>query len=145
MSVVDNGREALAALGSQKFDLVLMDVQMPEMDGLEATAAIRASERQSGGHVPIIAMTAHAMKGDRERCLEAGMDEYISKPIHAGSCWRRSSGCWRALPASRDAGERPPCRSGCRGLERSPQGGQGRSEAGRDDRRQRPWRNRPAC
>ena len=83
VTVVGNGREALAALESRKFDLVLMDVQMPEMDGLEATAAIRVRERQSGGHVPIVAMTAHALKGDRERCLESGMDEYIAKPIHA--------------------------------------------------------------
>ncbi|OHB83965.1 MAG: hypothetical protein A2V98_14165 [Planctomycetes bacterium RBG_16_64_12] len=81
--VVNHGREAICALESQDFDLVLMDVQMPEMDGLEATAVIRAKEKRTGGHVPIIAMTAHAMKGDRERCLEAGMDEYIAKPIRA--------------------------------------------------------------
>jgi len=81
--VANNGAEAITALQSQRFDLVLMDVQMPEMDGLEATAAIRSKERQTGAHVPIIAMTAHAMKGDRERCLEAGMDEYVSKPIRA--------------------------------------------------------------
>ena len=81
--VANNGKEALASLELEKFDLVIMDVQMPEMDGLEATIAIRAKEKQTGAHVPIIAMTAHAMKGDRERCLEAGMDKYVSKPIRA--------------------------------------------------------------
>jgi CheY-like chemotaxis protein len=79
--VVNNGREALAALETDPFDLVLMDVQMPEMDGYEATAAIRERDRQSGRHTPVVAMTASAMKGDRERCLEAGMDDYIAKPI----------------------------------------------------------------
>ena len=81
---VATGRAAVAAMESQRFDLVLMDVQMPEMDGLEATTEIRRKERQTGGHVPIIAMTAHALRGDRGRCLDAGMDEYIAKPIHAG-------------------------------------------------------------
>jgi CheY-like chemotaxis protein len=80
---VGNGQEALAALRQQRFDLVLMDVQMPEMDGLEATAAIREHEKQSGSHLPIIAMTAHAMQGDRERCLAAGMDDYVVKPMQA--------------------------------------------------------------
>ena len=83
VSVANNGKEALAALTTDSFDLVLMDVQMPEMDGLEAAGIIRSRERRSGGHVPIVAMTAHALKGDRERCLEAGMDEYIAKPIRS--------------------------------------------------------------
>ena len=83
VTLATNGREVLSALEHQPFDLVLMDVQMPEMSGFEATAAIRGRERQAGGHLPIIAMTAHAMKGDRERCLEAGMDGYVSKPIQA--------------------------------------------------------------
>lgn len=79
--VANDGNEALAALDEQEFDLLLMDVQMPEMDGLNATKAIRLRERSTGHHVPIIAMTAHAMKGDRERCLEAGMDAYVPKPV----------------------------------------------------------------
>src|SRR5712692_5744525 len=81
VTVVGNGREALTAVQNGKFDLIAMDVQMPEMDGLDATIAIRAWEKTAGTHSPIMAMTAHAMKGDRERCLAAGMDGYISKPI----------------------------------------------------------------
>lgn len=83
VTVVSSGREAVSAIQSGTFDVVVMDVQMPEMDGLEATAEIRRGERMTGTHIPIIAMTAHAMKGDRERCLEAGMDGYTSKPIRA--------------------------------------------------------------
>jgi two-component system, sensor histidine kinase and response regulator len=78
-----DGTRALEALEKQPFDLVLMDVQMPVMDGLEATAAIRRREANTGAHVPVIAMTAHAMVGDRQRFLESGMDGYIAKPVHA--------------------------------------------------------------
>ncbi len=81
--VVENGLEALQASGREDFDAILMDVQMPEMDGLEATSLIRERERAEGRHTPIIAMTAHAMKGDREKCLVAGMDEYVNKPLDA--------------------------------------------------------------
>jgi CheY-like chemotaxis protein len=80
-TIVRDGRQALDALKMESYDIVLMDVQMPNLDGLEATKAIRIEEQQSKAHIPIIAMTAHAIKGDRERCLEAGMDEYVSKPI----------------------------------------------------------------
>ena len=83
-----DGKEAIAALESEPFDLVLMDVQMPEMDGLEATAAIRQKEKSNGAHLPIVAMTANAMKGDRERCLEAGMDDYVSKPLRMKELYR---------------------------------------------------------
>jgi PAS domain S-box-containing protein len=79
--VANNGREALAVLETGRFDLILMDIQMPEMSGLEVTAAIRLKESTTGGHIPIIATTASVMREDRERCFEAGMDAYISKPI----------------------------------------------------------------
>ncbi len=83
VTVAETGLAALAALDRGAFDAILMDVQMPEMDGFEVTARIRASERGSGRHIPIIALTAHAMKGYRERCLEAGMDGYLAKPFRA--------------------------------------------------------------
>ena len=88
VTATNNGKEAIAALETGKFDVVLMDVEMPEMNGLEATAVIRVQEEKTGEHLPIIAMTAHALKGDRERCLEAGMDGYISKPIHSGELFQ---------------------------------------------------------
>ena len=101
-----NGREALAALDDGPFDAVLMDVQMPEMDGFEATAAIRARESATGAHTPIVAMTAHALKGDRERCLEAGMDAYVSKPLRPQELFDVLA---RLVPA---AGERRPAPAG---------------------------------
>jgi CheY-like chemotaxis protein len=83
-----NGLEAVDAFTAQKFDVILMDIQMPEMDGFAATARIREIEKTTGRHTPIVAMTAHAMAGDRERCLAAGMDDYISKPIRAAELQR---------------------------------------------------------
>jgi CheY-like chemotaxis protein len=79
--VAENGKEAVRLARAELFDAILMDIQMPEMDGLEATRAIREEESSNGIHVPIIAMTAHALKGDNERFLSAGMDGYISKPF----------------------------------------------------------------
>jgi two-component system sensor histidine kinase/response regulator len=87
VSLAATGREAVDLVGREPFDLVLMDVQMPEMDGFAATAAIREAEAGSGRHLTIIAMTAHSMAGDRERCLAAGMDGYLSKPIRSGDLY----------------------------------------------------------
>lgn len=89
VTVANNGMEAVRLTGEQSFDLVLMDVQMPELDGLDATRQIRERERKTGEHVPIVAMTAHAMKGDRELCLSAGMDGYVMKPIRAEQLFRQ--------------------------------------------------------
>jgi two-component system, sensor histidine kinase and response regulator len=98
VKVIDSGLAALEALEAERFDVVLMDVQMPEMDGLEATIKIRKKERDHGTHVPIIAMTAHNMKGDRDRCLQAGMDGYISKPINAKELFEALERLRYALP-----------------------------------------------
>jgi signal transduction histidine kinase/ActR/RegA family two-component response regulator len=86
--ITGNGLEALAALADKRFDVILMDVQMPQMDGFKATAAIREKEKSTGDHIPIIAMTGYAMKGDRQRCLDAGMDAYICKPIRSHELYK---------------------------------------------------------
>ena len=116
--------QALTALERHKFDLVLMDVQMPEMGGLEATQLIREKEKSTGEHVPIVAMTAHAMQGDRERCIAAGMDGYLSKPIDPKSFPQTVEGISQHLAASqtpatnrRRAKKRGgPERAGCQAL-----------------------------
>jgi CheY-like chemotaxis protein len=101
VTIAENGKEALRAIEQNTFDLAFMDVQMPEMDGLETTAAIRARERATGRHLPIIAMTARAIKGDRERCLASGMDDYVSKPV-------TSAELRRVLKAIRAPSSSPP-------------------------------------
>jgi CheY-like chemotaxis protein len=101
VEIAAHGGLAVEALAAQSFDLILMDVQMPVMDGFEATAAIRARERESGAHIPIVALTAHAMTGDQQRCVQAGMDAYLTKPLDpsrlievseeiAGREWRKA-------------------------------------------------------
>jgi CheY-like chemotaxis protein len=89
VTVAASGGQAIAALNRDTFDLVLMDIQMPELDGIQTTRLIRANERQTGMHIPIIAVTAFAMKGDAEKCIEAGMDDYVSKPIKASELFQK--------------------------------------------------------
>ena len=103
VTVVDNGRKALEAIESTAFDLVLMDVQMPALSGAEATMELRRREGQTHTHLPVIAMTAHAMKGDAEKFLAAGMDDYLSKPVELQllyACIDRVLGQQRVIPAS---------------------------------------------
>ncbi len=106
--VVGDGQAALTALAQAPFDLVLMDIQMPVLDGLAATAAIRAQEQTQGIHIPIIAMTAHAMQGDRERCLTAGMDGYVTKPLKAADLAAAIAQLRPAAPASETQVVTPP-------------------------------------
>jgi len=109
VAVAVNGKEALARLTRADFDCALMDVQMPEMDGFQTTALIREREKSTGAHLPIVAMTAHALKGDRERCLAAGMDAYIAKPIEAETLYAildDVAGGARAAPAKKGTRER---------------------------------------
>ncbi len=107
-TVVNNGRLAFEALDEGVFDIVLMDIQMPEMDGFEATREIRKREKRDGGHVPIVAMTVHAMKGDRERCIAAGMDDYISKPISQEKLLESILTLKPEAPAAPPVVEKPP-------------------------------------
>ncbi len=106
--VACDGRQAVDAFETGKFDLVLMDVQMPRMDGFEALAAIRVRESVSGGHVPVVALTAHAMKGDRERCLAAGFDGYLSKPIQVSALRELLLGRDVSVPSDRPAAAEDP-------------------------------------
>ena len=105
--VANNGREAVQAVQQDRFDIVLMDVQMSEMDGLEATAAIRQWEGEVGGHIPIVAMTAHAMKGDRELCMDAGMDGYVPKPVRSKELFSVMRQLLGGAPAASDKATPP--------------------------------------
>ena len=105
--VAGNGKEALAALEGGQFHVVLMDVQMPEMGGFEAVGIIREREKATGAHIPIIAMTAHALKGDRERCLQAGMDAYVSKPIQSRLLFEAIASVVPVTAADVTMGEKP--------------------------------------
>jgi CheY-like chemotaxis protein/HPt (histidine-containing phosphotransfer) domain-containing protein len=110
VTVVSDGRQAVAAVEREAFDAVIMDVQMPDMDGVEATRAIRAREQRTGEHLPIVALTAHAMKGDRERYLAAGMDAYVAKPVRPQTLAAAIDRVTRAVASA--AG--PPAATGAR-------------------------------
>jgi CheY-like chemotaxis protein len=115
VAVAENGREALSMIGHERFDLVLLDVQMPEMDGFSVARIIREREQDTGEHLPLIALTANSMSGDRERCLTAGMDDYISKPIDSNELFRTIERCMSANgaashPNNRAYSERPSAR-----------------------------------
>jgi CheY-like chemotaxis protein len=100
VSVAVDGKQAIAAVENGEFDVILMDIQMPEMDGFEATAEIRKRQSHNGRRTPIIALTAHALKEDRDRCLSAGMDAYVTKPIRPAELFRAMR---EVLEGERDA------------------------------------------
>jgi CheY-like chemotaxis protein len=130
VTIANNGQEVLDLLARERFDLVLMDVQMPEVGGFEATAAIRSREKATGGRLPIIAMTAHAMKGDRERCLEAGMDAYVAKPLQADALFAVIDRTVPPAPEPAATGNGPP--AGLIDWERALKGAGGDREILRD-------------
>ncbi len=131
--VTGNGKEALTALENRQFDVVLMDVQMPEMGGFEVSAIIREREKTTGLHQPIIAMTAHALKGDRERCLDAGMDAYVSKPIQSRLLFEAIASLVPATVTGSHRAREADCASGT-----APRGGlQQRGSVGHAGRRHR--------
>jgi PAS domain S-box-containing protein len=133
--VAANGRQAVEATAQERFDVVLMDVQMPELGGMEATELIRRRERESGEHVPIIALTAHAMKGDRERCLAAGMDGYVAKPIRDRELFGTIEQVLQAHAPSRAAhgAAGPHAGGGTSPAPAAPQGGRGEGGAVAED------------
>ena len=99
-TIVSNGREAVAQCAAQNFDVIFMDISMPEMDGVEATAQIRALHRTAGGKTPIIGVTAHALAGDRQRCIDAGMDDYLPKPVKPDALRRKLKKWTSPMPAA---------------------------------------------
>jgi PAS domain S-box-containing protein len=115
--VTSDGEEALVTLKGQPFDVVLTDVQMPRMDGIQLTGEIRARERQTGGHIPIVGMSAHAMKGDRERFLEAGMDSYVAKPVRPKDLFKAVEN-WAATTPTMDSSA-PAARSAAEAMDRN--------------------------
>jgi CheY-like chemotaxis protein len=112
VTVAANGKKALEALEKDSYEVVLMDIQMPEMNGLEATQAIRQKEKVTGDHIPIVAMTAHAMKGDQDRCLAVGMDYYLTKPIRTLELLETLERIGKSRPAPANIVD-PPSRNPC--------------------------------
>jgi CheY-like chemotaxis protein len=119
VSIVHNGRLAVERAAQEPFDLILMDVQMPEMGGLEATAAIREAEHRTGGHIPIVALTARAMAGDREQCLAAGMDAYVAKPVRADELFAAIDAIAGSPPPAAPATEPTPDQQQVSSIDRS--------------------------